>query len=174
LSKYDIDLNSILVKPVYIGLAMNVFIPVLILLIAYFVDQPDISRRTINFGELPVLFWALVAVSVADAVMAVYMRNRLFKSPMISSKETFVDDLAKRTFTQTIICTAMTTAIALYGLVYYFVGGTFDHLLLFVFLSFIAYQLIRPRHGFMQKVVEIQERYVDEGRFLERRDFINH
>nr|MBN2277760.1 hypothetical protein [candidate division Zixibacteria bacterium] len=165
MNNQNLDLNAILIKPIYISLAMNVFVPVIFLLVAYYVDHPDLSHRGLEIAQLPILLWVLVAVSLGDIGMAVFLKRKLFFSPMIYSRETFVEDLARRTLTITIICTALTTAISVYGLVYYFIGGTFDHLLLFVFVSFIAYQLIRPRHGYMKKVVEAQERLMEEEKY---------
>ncbi len=166
MSKYDVDVNDILVKPVYIGLLMNIFIPVAMLGLAYFLDksramEPLDSGKNLNF-----FFWALAVVSVADGVAAIYFRQKRFFSPMIRSKETFKEDLSQGVFSGSIFCYAFTTAISIYGLVMYLMGGTFMNFMFFVFLSFIAFQLIRPRYGFMEKVIAAQEKFVAEGRFL--------
>jgi hypothetical protein len=166
LSKYDVDINHILVKPVYFGLLMNIFVPVLILGIAYYLENSGGAQGTIQKSELNIFFWALAAVSLGDGVIAIYFKHKNFMAPMIRSKETFEEDLAWGVFTRSIICYSMTTAIAVYGLVFYFFGGSFMHLFFFVFLSFIAFQLIRPRYGFIEKVLAAQEKHVEEGRFL--------
>ena len=166
MSKYDVDINHILIKPVYFGLLMNIFVPVVILGVAYYLDKSGGAQGTIQKSELNILFWMLAAVSLADGAMAIYFRHKKFMAPMIRSKETFEEDITRGVFTQSIICYSMTTAIAVYGLVFYLMGGSFMHLFFFVFLSFIAFQLIRPRYGFIEKVLAAQEKHVDEGRFL--------
>jgi hypothetical protein len=164
----QIDLHKLLVRPLYLGLLMNIFVPVLILAIAYYIDVSGGRSSTVPDETLNILFWALAIVSVIDGIAALFIKQKLFFLPMIQSKETFEDDLTTRVTTVSIICYSMTTAIAVYGFVLYLFSGKFDHLLLFVFISFIAFQLIRPRFKFMQKVVEAQEKYVAEGRFYQK------
>lgn len=169
MNKYDIDSNKILIKPLYWGLLMNIFIPVIILAIAYYIDKSGGRSAIVPADTLNIIFWVLAAVSIADGAIAIFLKQKLFFSPMIASKESFEDDLTSRVFASSIICYAITTAISIYGLIFYLLGGTFNHLLFFVFISFIAFQFIRPRYGFMEKVVTAQERLVNEGRFFRRR-----
>ena len=63
-----------------------------------------------------------------------------------------------------IICFAFTSAIAMYDLVLFLMVGPFETTVLFVLISMIAYQLVRPRVGFTEKVVAAQEKHVEEGR----------
>jgi hypothetical protein len=145
---------------------MNIFAPVAFLAVAYYVDQTGGKTASLPHETLNVIFWVLTAVSVIDGALAIFLKQRLFYSPMVSSMETFEDDIVNRSFTASIVCFAITTAISVYGLVFYFLGGTFSNLLFFVFMSFIAFQLIRPRIGFMKKVIEAQEKHVAQGRFF--------
>ncbi|MBN2227595.1 MAG: hypothetical protein JW763_09550 [candidate division Zixibacteria bacterium] len=165
LNKYNVDLNAVLVKPLYFGLLMNIFVPATLLLIAYFIEQGKIMERKLSFTNGDLLFWILLVMAVADGAMAVFMRQRLFFRPMIRTKETFANDLTAQVFKASIICYAITTAIAIYGFALYMVSGGFDRLFLFIFISFIAFQIIRPRHGFLKKVIEAQGKHVDERRY---------
>jgi hypothetical protein len=165
-NKYNVDLMRIMVKPLYWGLLINIFVPVLILGIAYYLDQSGRPLSEMSLKDLNIFFWSLVIVSIADGVVGFYFRQKQFLSPMIRSKETFEDDLAKGVFTNSIICYSFCMAIAIYGLVFYFLGGQFIELFFFIFLSFISFQLIRPRLGFLEKVLAAQEKHVEEGRFL--------
>jgi hypothetical protein len=161
-----VDLTRLMVKPLYFGLLMNIFVPVLILVIAYYLDRSGQSFSEMTLSELNIFFWALIIVSVADIGAGYFFMRKRFFAPMIRSKETFEDDLAKGIFTNSIICYSFSMAIAIYGLVFYFLGGKFMELLFFIFLSFISFQLVRPRLGFMEKVLAAQEKHVEEGRFL--------
>jgi len=168
LNKYDVDINDILVKPIYIGLFMNVFVPVVLLAIGYYIEQSGgmSSLRGEPAENVSLFFWVFLALSVIDGGVAIFLKQWKFYQPMIESKGTFIEDFKKGVFTNSVICYAITTAIAVYGLVVYLLGGTFNQFVLFVFLSFIAFQLIRPRHGFLKKVLEAQENHVESGRFL--------
>jgi hypothetical protein len=169
LNERQIDLHKLLIRPLYLGLLMNIFVPVLILGIAYYIDVSGGRSSTVPDETLNIIFWALAIVSVLDGIAAVLIKQKLFFQPMIRSKETFEEDLTTRVTTASIICYSMTTSITLYGFVLYLFSGKFDHFLLFVFISFIAFQLIRPRYKFMERVVQAQEKHVTEGRFYQKR-----
>jgi len=167
LNKYDVDINKVLVKPLYVGLLMNIFIPVVILGIAYYLDQNGGAKEAVPNRTLGTLFWVFVVLAIAEGGTAILLKQRLFFSPMISSRESFEEDLTSRFFAASLTCFAVTTGITIYGLVYYLLGGSFRELLLFVFISFIAFQFVRPRLRFMEKVVAAQEKFIGEGRFYQ-------
>jgi len=168
-NKYNIDINAVLVKPVFIGLLINIFFPVGVVAVAYFTGQHDLqSNATIPTGSKAILFWALAAVSIVDGGVAILLRHRLFYKSMISSEPTFAEDLSRGIFNGSIICYAITAAITIYGLIFYLYGGTLQQLVFFIVISFISFQVIRPRHGFIKKVIAAQEKHVEQGRFKPR------
>lgn len=165
MNKYNIDLNAVLIKPLYIGLMINILIPVIIVGVAYYIEESGGLAVPAN-ENLDLLFWILIGVSLAEGAVAIVLKQKMFFRPFIASKETFEQDFHRAFFTNSIIGNAITSAIAIYGLVIYLLGGTFNQLIFFVFISFIAFQLIRPRIRFSEKVLAVQEKYVDEGRLL--------
>jgi hypothetical protein len=163
----EIDLNGIIAKPLYRGLLINIFMPAIMIAFAYYIDHSKERTGMVPSDTLNILFWALIILSVADGAVAILLRKRLSSMPMIRSKETFAGDLADRVLAMSLVCFAVTAAISLYGLAFYILGGTFDHFFLFVVISFIAFQFVRPRLGFIEKVVAAQEKLVSEGRFFQ-------
>ena len=164
--KHNIDLSHVLVKPLYMGLLINIFIPVLILGIAYYMESEHAIEARLSTNDLNLFFWALAAVAIADGAVAILLKQKRFFAPMIKSKETFEEDFEAGVFRGSIICYALTSMISVYGLVFYVLGRTLAHLFFFVFVSFIAFQLIRPRLGFLEKVLKAQEKHVKEGRLV--------
>lgn len=162
-SKFDI--NRLLIKPVYIGLFMNILMPIILLAIVYYVEKNGGRNVTYDTATYNMFFWIFCVVAIGEGVVAFILKQKLFFSPMIKSKETFEDDLLRGFMTSSIICYSCTTAIAIYGLVLFLLGGTFETMVLFVLISMIAYQFIRPRYAFAEKVAEAQDRFVEEGRF---------
>ena len=52
----------------------------------------------------------------------------------------------------------------------FYLGGDidpFDEALAFVVLSFIAFQVVRPRYGMMRKVLEDQRALMESGQFMQ-------
>jgi len=165
MNERSIDLNAVLIKPLYVGLLINIFIPVVIVGVAYYIEESGGLAASAN-EYLGLIFWILIGVAVADGAVAIILKQKLFFNPCIITKGTFEEDFKRAFFTNSIICNFLTAAIAIYGLAVYLLGGTFNQLLFFVFISFIAFQLIRPRIKFAEKVLAAQEKYIEEGRFL--------
>jgi len=164
--KYDIDINAVLVKPLYMGLLINIFVPGILVLIAYLKSESIGLSTGISLSNMDTLFWVFLIVAVADGGIAIFLRQRFFMTPMIRTRETFAEDITAGAFKASIVCYALTTSIAIYGFVYFLISQRFNAFFIFVFISFIGFQIIRPRHGFLKKVIEAQKRYVDENRFL--------
>ncbi len=166
-NKYGIDLYAILVKPVYIGLLINILIPSIILFVAYYLDRSGAYHPpTQPPPELNVIFFVFLALSLAQGGVGLFLKHKFFMSPMIQSKGTFAEDFSKRTMTLSLIGYAFGDAIVIYGIIIYVLGGTFRQMALFVFIAFIAFQLIRPRLGFMKKALEAQEKFVEAGQYF--------
>ena len=168
MNKYNVDINRALLKPLYLGLVINVFFPGIMVLVIYYIDT-DAGGRTQVPGISDFLLWFLAAFAVIDGAAAIYLRQKLMYAPMISSKETFAENFYQRVTVNSIIIYALCAAISVYGLVVYFIFGSFDYLLFFVILSIVAFQIIRPRPGFLEKVLEAQEKHVEQGRFAPTR-----
>ncbi len=162
---HDVDIHRAMVKPIFIGLAMNIFFPGIVALIIYFIESEG-GTRIPEPGNSDLMLWILAAIAIADGALAIFFRQKRFYAPMIRSEQTFTEDFYAGVNTNSILIFALCATIAVYGVVAYFVSGTFDYLLFFILLSFIAFQFLRPRPGFLKKVLEAQERHVSEGRFL--------
>ena len=161
-----IDLNRLLIRPLYFGLLLNILIPVVLLAITYFLEKKDVMSGTFDPDTYSVLFWIFCVLAIVDGVLTFVIRQKLFFAPMVMTKETFEDDLMQGFFKNSIVCYAMAMAIAVYGFVLFFLGGSFETMVLFVLISMIAYQFIRPRFGFAEKVIAAQKKFVEEGRFF--------
>ncbi|MCP4650478.1 MAG: hypothetical protein GY853_10420, partial [PVC group bacterium] len=141
-------------------------IPVAIVAIAYYIEESGGLVSTMAPENLELIFYIFVGLAVIDGALAIFLKQKLFFAPLIKSKETFVQDFMQGFFAKSIVCYALIAAIAIYGLVFYFLGGTFNQLLFLVIISFIAFQIIRPRHKFAEKVLSAQEQLVEQGQFL--------
>jgi hypothetical protein len=166
LNSYNVDLSRVLAKPLYLGLLINIFFPAIILGIAYYLGKGEPLEPKMPTEQLNIIFWALMAVAISDGAIAYFLKRKRFFVPMIRYKATFESDFSQGVFRASILGFAITAAIPIYGVVFYFLGGSFEHLFLFIIISFIVFQLIRPRFGFLEKVLAAQEKFVAEGRFL--------
>lgn len=166
MNKFNVDINAVIIKPLYMGMLINIFFPMTLLIIAYLLSQSSGQDVMEMSSKWDVLAWVLLAVAVADGVIAIIMKHKQFMVPLIRSETTFEEDLKAAAFRISITCYAMTTAIAVYGFVLFLISGDFRTMFLFILMSFIAFQIVKPRRGFIEKVIEVQERHLSEGRRL--------
>ncbi|UCG62293.1 MAG: hypothetical protein JSV52_03145 [Candidatus Zixiibacteriota bacterium] len=163
----EFDLNRIIIKPLYFGMAVNVLIPMGLLVVCYYFDrQQTLSNRIPEMAET--LFWVLGGVSVAQAGVALWLRNKVMHQPMIRRKETFEDYLIDFMSSKSKSIFLIIAGIVLYGILYFYLTAQFEPLLFFVIFSFFAFQVVRPRFGFLRKVIARQKELVEQGSF--RRD----
>ena len=162
----DFDLNQVMVKPLYFGLFINVLIPAALLFACYYLDQRSyVANRAGNFANA--LYYIIGALSLGQIGVALWWRHKRLEQPMIRRRESFAEDLAHGLLAGLRPIFLLIAAIAVYGIIYFFLTGRFEESLFVVLVSFLAFQIVRPRTKSTMKVVEIQEDHVAAGRFLE-------
>ncbi len=161
----DFDLNQIMVKPLYFGLFINVLIPAALLFGCYYLHQHSyVANRAGDFANA--LYYLIGALSIAQIGVALWWRHKRLEQPMIRCRETFQQDLGHGLLAGLRPVFLLIAGISGYGLIYFFLTGRFEESLFVVLLSFLAFQIVRPRTKSMMKVIEIQEDHVAAGRFL--------
>ncbi len=169
MNKHNIEPASALVKPMYFGLAINVFLPASLILLAYYFEDHGFS------GQLPdsqrnLFFIIFAIVAASDATLAFFLRGRFFEKPVARSVETFAADFTSAVMQVSLIVSAITASIAIVGLVFYLIGGGLEAMMLFCVVSVLAYQLTRPRIGYVEKALERQEKFAESHQWAPARD----
>lgn len=159
------DLSRIIVKPLYFGLGVNVVVPGALLFVCYFINERGgVENKLGDMANL--LFYIFIGFTVIIALLALMKLRKNLQGPLIKRKETFEQDLINSMVRHTRPISLMISIIAVLGIIYYFLTGRFTEAVLFVVLSFIVFQLIRPRYGSLRKIIAKQEQFVEEGKFL--------
>lgn len=157
------DLHQLIVRPLYLGMLVNVIVPAGLLLVCYYFDGRQTIQNSIGaFAET--LFYIFMGLALVEAGIALWWRNRSLERPMIKSRETFEDDLMRGLLERSRPVFLLVAAISIYGYVYFFLTGRFKETIVFVLFSFIVFQVIRPRFGSVRKLIARQEQLVDEGK----------
>lgn len=162
----DLDLNAIIVRPLYFGLLSNVVVPIGLLFVCYYWNN--------NRGPLPnrigeatdLVLYLFVALAAIEAVFAVLWRGKLFKTPMVRSRETFQKDFSDEYLRRCRPLFILIASISLYGYVLFYLTGMFNQAAWFVIGSFLVFQVVRPRHGLIQRLIDQQKKLVESGQFL--------
>lgn len=149
---------SALMKSTYLGLILNTLLPAAILIFAYIR-----SGQTMTGGagfdlqlteSISPVFYALLIVALSE-ILAIYLirtklPSRIYGSNTGSEPERFVATVYKTSLFM-FLCTA---SISLYGLVMMVLGGSFEVTVLFVALTYLSYQIFRPRKAYLEKLYD--------------------
>ncbi len=161
----EYDLPRILVKPLYFGLFVNIMVPMALLFVCFYLDK-NYSMDNHAGSAANSLFYVLAVLSVAQAGLALWKRRRLFQQPMIRRPETFEQDLAAGFLRCSRPVFIIIAVISLYGYLYFFVTGRFTESVILVLFSFLVFQVVRPRTGFVKKLITRQRELIEQRRYF--------
>lgn len=160
----DYDLTGMVAKPLHFGMFINVIIPAGLLFICYYIHNTYYPSNSIP--ELSnSLFYVFVVISVIQAGLALLWRNRKFDEPMIRREENFEHDMIREIATRSRPVFLLIASISIWGYIYFALTGRFQEASGFVLISFIVFQVVRPRYGSVRKLVKHQQELVKQGKF---------
>jgi hypothetical protein len=177
----EYDLTSMIVKPLYFGMLVNIVLPAGLLFVCWFVYNRYYPENHIP-SVANTLFYVFCAFALAQAGLALWWRNRKFREPMVRRPESFEHDVGTELFARSrpvfLLIAAITlfarsrpvflliAAITLWGYIYFLLTGRFHESVVFIIFSFVVFQVVRPRYGSVRKLIEHQEKLVREGRLV--------
>lgn len=186
------SLETIHTKLLKLGLAIDIFLPLVIFFLAVYLRDRLIQVQTMK--NLDLFFYVLLAVSLSE-VAAIFIIKRQFSTnvvrknvgqgfslaktqsnpeglpyektpaehnvghpPVADSLAQEVPDVNTRqpldrnllSFATVIFVLCFSPTI--YGLVYYLLGGTWEHYALFVAITFLLFQLFKPKMEELEKL----------------------
>jgi hypothetical protein len=161
----DYDMARMIAKCLYMGMALNVIIPVALLFVCYYIANNYFLENRLGDWTRPV-FYVFGALGVVQSGLAIFWRGRRLNQPLIRRRESFESDLTANLAGALRPIFWLIALISVYGYVYFFLTGLFTETVFFVVLSFVVFQVVRPRYGFLEKVIARQEELVEKNRFF--------
>ena len=156
------SLEKIHAKILKLGLAIDIFLPLVIFFLAVYLRDRLIQVQTVK--NLDLFFYVLLAVSLIEVVAIVIIKRQLsarFAQKKVgpgSNPAQEVSDVDTRQPVDRNLLSFATVIFALcfsptiYGLVYYLLGGTWEHFALFVAITFLLFQLFKPKMEELEKL----------------------
>ena len=183
------SLEKIHTKILKLGLAIDIFLPLVIFFLAVYLRDRLIQVHTVK--NLDLFFYVLLAVSLSE-VVAIFIIKRQFSArfmqknvgqgfspakiksnpeglpyektpaeqnvgqgfslaqegPDVNTRQPFDRNLLSFATVIFALCFSPT----IYGLVYYLLGGTWEHFALFVAITFLFFQLFKPKMEELEKL----------------------
>ncbi|HOD67060.1 MAG TPA: hypothetical protein PKW75_10600 [candidate division Zixibacteria bacterium] len=156
------DLARMIAGSLYQGLFINILLPAGLLLAAYVIEQRGGLGNALGAAANP-LFYVLAVVSVAEGAAAVLWRSKTLALPMVRRIETLEEDIRGELRVRLRPVFLLIAGIALNGFAYFLLTGRFREGLVFVVLSFLAFQIVRPRYGMVRGLIKQQEDLAARG-----------
>jgi len=161
----EYDLTGMIAKPLYFGMMFNLMIPAGLMFLCYYVNNrfhpenhiPEIANA---------LFYIFAALSLVQAGLVLWWRNKRLEQPMVRREESFEHDIATELFRRSKPVFLLIAAITLWGYIYFFLTGRFAESVVFVVFSFVVFQVVRPRYGSVRKLIAYQQKLVKRGEFI--------
>lgn len=160
----DYDTTRIIAKCLYTGMTLNVIIPVAALFACYFVANNYFIDNRLADLTRPV-FVVFAVIAVASAGLAIWWRGKRLNQPLICKKETFEPDLTANLAKVLRPVFLLIASICFWGFLFFSLTGLFTETVFFVVFSFLVFQVVRPRYGFLEKVIARQEELAEQGKF---------
>ena len=154
--------EKIYLRILYLGILMDIFAPIVVFFFAILLRERLIHLKSIK--ELNLLFYVLLIISLLE-IAAIFIFRKRFWEPFIQSKAGQGLTLAQNksglnpqcSIDQNLISFGMVIyalcfSPALYGLVYYILGGTWEHFAIFIAITFLSFQLFKPKPEELEKL----------------------
>jgi len=158
------DMNRLQARPLYFGLVVNVVAPVALLFGCYYASNNYFLENRLGEIANPA-FYLILAIALGKTLLALWWRRKMLSTPMIRSGESFEQSLLDALMKSTRPVFLLIASISLWGHAYILLTGRFNEGAFVVLLSFLAFQLVRPRLGAVTKLIDQQRKLVAGGQY---------
>jgi hypothetical protein len=157
----NIDLDRIHTKLLNLGLLVNVFVPAILFALGLFLRSRGVGTKPVK--GLDILLWVLLAVSAGE-ILTIYLFKKkiLFTQKVLQSQKENVP--AERIFfTSGLILFSLSLSPAIYGFIYFLLGGTEERFVIFIGTTLLCFLLFKPKLEEMKSVKESSSDLSDEN-----------
>jgi hypothetical protein len=148
----NIDLDRIHTKLLNLGLLLNVFVPAILFALGLFLRSQGVGIKPVE--GLDILLWVLLAVSAGE-ILTIYLFKKkiLFAQKVLQSKKENISG-ERIFFTSGLILFSLSLSPAIYGFVYFLLGGTAERFVIFIGITLLCFLLFKPKLEEMKSVKE--------------------
>ncbi len=158
------NLHKMIIKPLYLGVILNIILPGAMLFVCFYLSNNNsYTNRIVGFESANTLFIIFAVLGVINTGVALWMRQKLLSTPMVTSKENFEEELTLALLEKIRPVYILISIIAVYGVSYYFLTTRFQEAAFFVVFSFLVFQVVRPRIGYIQKLIDAQLKLLENN-----------
>lgn len=152
-----VDIDRVYTRLLYLGLIMNVLFPMILLALGTFLKSNGLSS---NVGfNLKGFFLVMIVIAIGE-IPVIYLVKRSSLASRKACQERQGRLKAENTLFQWgILIYFLSLSPTIYGLIYYLLGGTFEHFVLFIAITLLCFMLFKPKekeiHSFVEKLLNM-------------------
>lgn len=150
----DAYIIKVLAKTTYLGLFMNVVMPIAIFIIVMLItNQGILTEGSIDFAGRPnlqIVFYVLLLASAIDYALVYFLRRRLPAGILIGEGTGTEERFEKSALKISMLVYVINLSHLFFGILLVLLGAAVEIMMLFVALTLIGYQLFRPRKKFLE------------------------
>lgn len=146
----NLDLDRIHTKLLNLGLLLDVFIPAILFSLALFLRSQGVGVKPVE--GLNILLWVLLAVSAGE-VLTIYLIKKkiLFARNILKTKKESVP-VEQIFLTSGLILFSLSLSPAIYGFIYFLLGGIKERFVLFIGITLLCFLLFKPKLEEMKSI----------------------
>ncbi len=146
-----LDLEKIHTHMLYLGLVLNLAIPLGLLAIGFLLRKNGVGDHPVP--NLKLFFWVLIFLSVSEVLAIHFFKKSFFAKFSKKSQLTISPSLIQKSIlTFSIIIFSLSLVPSIYGLVYFLLGGSFEEFILFIIITFLGFRIFKPNLEEMKKL----------------------
>lgn len=127
----------------YLGLALNLALPLVFLAIGFLLRKNGVGTNPIP--NLKLFFWVLIFISVGE-LLAIFIFKKSFFAKVSRKSQMGLSQIPiqKSILTFSVVIFILCLAPSIYGFVYFLLGGKVEEFLLFIAITFLGFRIFRP------------------------------
>ena len=153
----DVNFTKTLFRITYLGLFLNVLMPIGIFIAAVYLLDKNIQGGAglvvPDNGTLQIFFYAFLAISAVDVAITYFIRNKYPDRFLMHRGHSLQEKFDQAAMRVSVIIFSFNLSYAVYGMVLLLLGAEIEVMMLFLAFSLITYQLFRPRQKYLEKLL---------------------
>lgn len=148
-----VSLEKIQIRLLHWGIFIDIFLPLLIFFLAVFLRDRYTSIK-ISLS-LDLVFYVFLLLNLGSLINILLYKKKTWKTLLQKKLQTEPSlSLEENLFKYGIFIFLPCLSPSIIGLIYYLVGGTWERFSLFVAVTFLFFQLFKPKQEELEKLIE--------------------
>lgn len=151
------NLSGVVSKSLYLGFMINFLLPGIFLFVCYYLDVNYKYTNPPFTGEMvDTIFIATAVVTLILAAIALFLKQKLYTTRLVENAGVMGTELAENLAVKMRPIFILIMLISLLGVFHYYLTAQFKQTFFFILISFVIFQFVRPRYGFVKKLIDSQ------------------